>query len=147
MAKMTPKEYESYVQSKTPPSPILKDCLFAFLIGGAICTIGQGISDIYTHVLNLSTETASLCTSVTLIFLSALTTGLGIYPRLAKYAGAGTIVPITGFANAVVSPALESKSEGLVLGTGAKIFTIAGPVILYGVLTSWICGTIYFFFS
>lgn len=146
MSKMTAEEYEKYVQQKTPNSPIFKNCIKAFLIGGLICLIGQGISDFFTKYMGLDKEISSTCTSVVLVFLGALLTGLDIYPKIAKHAGAGTIVPITGFANSVVSPALESKSEGLVLGTGAKIFTIAGPVILYGVLTSWICGMIYYWF-
>lgn len=143
---MNKEEYKKYAESKAPPSPILKNCLFAFFIGGFICMVGQGFNDFYNY-LGLDKDLAGTATSITLIFISALLTGLNIYPKIAKYAGAGTIVPITGFANSVVSPALESKSEGFVLGVGAKIFTIAGPVILYGVFASMIAGIIYFCIS
>ena len=143
---MNKEEYKKYAESKAPPSPVFKNCLFAFFIGGFICMIGQGFNDFYKH-LGLDKDLAGTATSITLIFISALLTGLNIYPKIAKYAGAGTIVPITGFANSVVSPALESKSEGFVLGVGAKIFTIAGPVILYGVFASMIAGIIYFCIS
>lgn len=143
---MNEKEYQDYVNTKVKKSPILKDCLMAFLFGGAICTIGQAFLNFYMY-MGLEKEQASTAVSITLIFLSALLTGLDIYPKLAKHAGAGTIVPITGFANSVVSPALESKNEGLVLGVGAKIFTIAGPVILYGTMASVICGIVYFIMS
>ena len=143
---MNKEEYKKYAESKAPPSPILKNCLFAFFIGGFICMVGQGFNDFYKY-LGLDKDLAGTATSINLIFISALLTGLNIYPKIAKYAGAGTIVPITGFANSVVSPALESKSEGFVLGVGAKIFTIAGPVILYGVFASMIAGIIYFCIS
>lgn len=142
--KMTKEQYQEYVKKKSPPSPILKNCICAFIIGGTICMIGQGLSDFY-KMLNMPEDAAATATSVTLIFLSALLTGLNIYGKIAKHAGAGTIVPITGFANSVVSPALEAKTEGYVLGVGAKLFTIAGPVILYGTLASFIAGIIYFF--
>jgi len=139
---MSEKEYSEYVSTKLKKSPVLKNCINAFLYGGAICTVGQFINNIY---LKLFAETEAGCaTSITLIFTGALLTGLDIYPKIAKRAGAGTVVPITGFANSVVSPAIESKTEGLVLGVGAKIFTIAGPVILYGALASVICGIIYY---
>lgn len=140
--KMTNSEYNKYVKSKSPSSKTSKNCFMAFLFGGLICCIGQLILNLYKKT-GLDDETASTATSITLIFLSALLTGLDIYPKLAKLAGAGTIVPITGFANSVVSPALEAKTEGYVLGVGAKIFTIAGPVILYGILASFIAGIIY----
>ena len=140
---MSEKEYGEYVKKKTKNSPILKDCVFAFLFGGGICTIGQLIFNFYQS-MDLPEKTVNAATSVSLIFLGALLTGLNIYPKLAKYAGAGTIVPITGFANSVVAPALEAKTEGYVLGVGAKIFTIAGPVILFGTLASVICGIIYY---
>lgn len=141
--QMTNKEYNEYVKTKTPNSKIVRNCIFAFLIGGLICCIGQALLTIYKK-FGLSEENASSAVSITLIFLGALLTGLDIYPKIAKYAGAGTIVPITGFANSVVAPALEAKTEGFVLGTGAKIFTIAGPVILYGTLASFVAGIIYF---
>lgn len=142
---MNEKEYSEYVSKKVEKSPIFKDCLMAFLFGGAICTIGQLISNFYMRFL--PEEPAATATSVTLIFIGALLTGLDIYPKLAKHAGAGTVVPITGFANSVVSPALEAKTEGFVLGVGAKIFTIAGPVILYGSLASVICAIVYYIMS
>ena len=140
--EMTNKEYGEYVNNKTPNSTILKNCVKAFLIGGLICTIGQCLIMLFER-LGLDEEAAGTFESVTLIFLGALLTGLDVYPKIAKHAGAGTVVPITGFANSVVSPALEAKTEGMVLGVGAKIFTIAGPVILYGTLASWIAGVIY----
>ena len=140
---MSEKEYGEYVKKKTKNSPVLKDCVFAFLFGGGICTIGQLIFNFYES-LDLPEKTVTAATSVTLVFLGALLTGLDIYPKLAKYAGAGTVVPITGFSNAVTAPALEAKAEGYVLGVGAKIFTIAGPVILFGTLASVICGIIYY---
>ena len=115
----------------------------AFLIGGLICTLGQGLIALWKY-LGVSEELAPTAASVTLVFLSALATGLNVYDKLAKHAGAGTLVPITGFANAVVSPALEFKSEGLILGLGAKLFSIAGPVIVYGVTASCIYGLIYY---
>ncbi|MDD6484055.1 MAG: stage V sporulation protein AC [Clostridiales bacterium] len=141
--KMTKEEYGEFVKQETPNSTIGIDCLKAFLIGGLICVIGQAINNCLKR-MGLSTEDASTITSMTLVFLGALLTGLDIYPKIAKHAGAGTIVPITGFANSVVAPALEAKTEGYVLGVGAKIFTIAGPVILYGVLASVFAGIVYF---
>lgn len=140
--EMTNQEYSEYVKKKTPNSTLLKNCIKAFLIGGLICAIGEGLMLLFAN-LGLDEETAAMFESVTLIFAAALLTGLDIYPKIAKHAGAGTVVPITGFANAVVSPALEAKTEGMVLGIGAKIFTIAGPVILYGTLASWVAGILY----
>ena len=140
--EMTNKEYGEYVKKKTPNSAILKNCVKAFLIGGLICAIGEGFIQLY-QALGAHEESAAIFESITLIFLSALLTGLNIYPKIAKHAGAGTVVPITGFANSVVSPALDAKTEGMILGTGAKIFTVAGPVILYGTLASWVIGLIY----
>ena len=144
-SKMTKQEYDELVKQKTPNSTILKNCIKAFLIGGLICVLGEALLKMYKG-FGLSQEDAGTMVSVTLVFLSALLTGLNIYPKIAQHAGAGTIVPITGFANAVTAPALEAKTEGYVLGVGAKIFTIAGPVILYGVLSSVIAGIIYFVF-
>ena len=126
-----------------PASKTGKNCTFAFLIGGTICTVGQFITNFYKGI-GLSEELAGGATSVTLIFIGVLLTGLNIYPKIAKYAGAGTIVPITGFANSVASPAIEAKTEGLVMGVGAKIFSIAGPVIVYGITASFVAG-IWFF--
>jgi len=140
---MNEKEYGEYVKGKVKKSPVLKDCVMAFLFGGSICTVGQVILNLNMSA-GLTQENASTATSITLIFIGALLTGLNIYPKLAKYAGAGTIVPITGFANSIVSPALESKNEGFVLGVGAKLFTIAGPVILFGCLASVVCGIVYY---
>ena len=142
--KMSNEEYIKYVEKQNPKSPILLNCIKAFVIGGAICAIGQVFLNIY-KALGLDKETASTLVTVTMIFIGALLTGLNIYPKIAKHGGAGTLVPVTGFSNAVSAPALEAKTEGYVLGVGAKIFTIAGPVILFGTLSSVICGIIYFF--
>ena len=126
---MTEKEYAKLVKDLSPKSPVLKDCFNAFWIGGLICAIGQAILNGYL-ALGLDQETAGTAMSVTLVFLSALLTGLSLYDNIAKHAGAGTLVPITGFANAIAAPAVEFKTEGFILGVGGKIFTIAGPVIL-----------------
>ena len=142
--KMSNEEYIKYVEKQNPKSPILVNCIKAFVIGGAICAIGQVFLNIY-KALGLDKETASTLVTVTMIFIGALLTGLNIYPKIAKHGGAGTLVPVTGFSNAVSAPALDAKTEGYVLGVGAKIFTIAGPVILFGTLSSVICGIIYFF--
>jgi stage V sporulation protein AC len=132
------------VEKKKPKSKLGINCLKAFLIGGLICAVGQGFLNLYKY-LGADKETASTLVTVTMIFLGALLTGLNIYPKIAKYGGAGTLVPVTGFSNAVSAPALEAKTEGYILGVGAKIFTIAGPVILFGTLSSVICGIVYFF--
>lgn len=137
-----PTTYQDLYKEKSPKSHIFQDLLWAFCVGGAICALGQLLGNIYLNVAKLSEDNAALMTSVTLIGLSALFTGLGLYSKLAKRAGAGTLVPITGFANAVVSPALEFKAEGYVLGVGAKMFIIAGPVIVYGVAASAVAGLI-----
>ena len=136
------KSYAVMVERHNPPSKTYKTIPKAFLIGGAICLLGQLLNQVYTAA-GADEELASTLVSVTLIALSALFTAVGVYDKLAKHGGAGTLVPITGFANAVVSPALEFKSEGFILGMGAKIFTIAGPVIVYGVLASVVYGLIY----
>ena len=138
---MSPQEYQAYIKQKSPRSPIVKYTALAFLIGGAICVLGQLILDGYRS-LGLDKTDAGTATSVTLIFLAALTTGLNLYNSLARFAGAGTLVPITGFANSVVSPAIDFKAENWVNGVGAKMFTVAGPVIVYGVSTSVIYGII-----
>ena len=140
------KNYDSYVKEKSPNSPLAKNMLFAFLIGGAICTIGQGITALW-KLAGLANLDASAATSATLIFLGALLTGLNVYDNIAKVAGAGTIVPITGFSNAIVSAALEFKSEGFVLGMAAKMFTIAGPVLVFGISGSVIYGLILILFG
>ena len=142
--KYTKQEYLDYVDKKSPNSPIWKNVLIAFLIGGAICTVGQVFSEIYKNVLGLSEENVKTAVPITMVFLGALFTGLDLYNKLAKHAGAGTLVPITGFANAIVSPAMEFKREGWVLGLAAKMFTIAGPVLVYGINSSIILGLIYY---
>lgn len=144
--EMTNKEYNEYVKTKTPASKLFSNCIKAFVSGGLICVIGHCILTYFKNQ-GLDTEMAGTATSIVMIFFGALLTGLDIYPKIAKFAGAGTVVPITGFANSVVSPALEAKTEGYVLGVGAKIFTIAGPVILYGTLASWIAGIVYWIMS
>ena len=139
---MTDKEYENLVEQTVPKSPILKDCLGAFIIGGLICSLGQAFIQLYT-TLGMDPEKASTVASLSLVFLSALLTGLSLYDNIAKYAGAGTLVPITGFANSIAATAVEFKTEGFILGVGAKMFTIAGPVIVYGVSASVVYGFIY----
>ncbi len=139
---MTEKEYGQLVARMAPKSPIWKDCLGAFLIGGLICTLGQWFINFYAG-LGLDQTDASTAGSMSLVALSALFTGLSLYDNLAKFAGAGTLVPITGFANAIAAPAVEFKTEGFILGVGAKMFTIAGPVIVYGVSASVLYGLIY----
>ena len=136
------QEYQKLVSQKAPKSPILKDCLWAFFVGGFICALGQFLLEGY-KMSELDLESAKTLVSVTLIFLSALLTAIGVFDKIAKRAGAGTLVPITGFANAVVSPAIEYRAEGFILGVGAKMFTIAGPVIVYGVTASVVYGLIY----
>ena len=139
---MTERKYAELVKSMAPKSPILKDCINAFWIGGLICTVGQLIMNGYL-ALGLDKTDAGTAMSMTLVALSALLTGLSLYDNIAKHAGAGTLVPITGFANAIAAPAVEFKTEGFVLGVGAKMFTIAGPVIVYGVSASVVYGLIY----
>lgn len=141
MPEMTNKQYAEYVKKKSPPSPLWGDLLRAFLVGGAICALGQVITELWV-ISGLSRADAGTACSMTLVFLGALCTGLGVYDDAAKLGGAGTLVPITGFANAVVSPALEFKSEGFVTGTAAKMFIIAGPVIVFGTCASIIYGLI-----
>ena len=138
---MTNQEYSKYVGQKAQKSPLWKDMLWAFFVGGLICTAGQGLLNLYKS-FDLSETAAAIAVSVTLIIIAAVLTGLGWFDNIAKYAGAGTLVPITGFANAMVSPALEFKSEGLILGTGAKLFTLAGPVLVYGISVSVVYGLI-----
>ena len=138
---MSPKEYKSYVEQKARKSPIVKDVALAFVIGGLICVVGQAIQDGWSAA-GLNQEDAGTATSICLVLLSALLTGFNLYNKIARYGGAGTLVPITGFANAVVSPAIDFKSEGFITGMAAKMFTVAGPVIVYGVSTSVIYGII-----
>ena len=139
---MTEKEYQKLAEELAPKSPMGKDCLGAFLVGGIICAIGQFFINYYTK-LGLDKTDASTAASMSLVVISAVLTGLSLYDNSAKFAGAGTLVPITGFANAIAAPAVEFKTEGFILGVGAKMFTIAGPVIVYGVSASVIYGFIY----
>lgn len=139
---MTEKQYDALVKELSPPSPLGKDCLLAFLVGGAICCLGQVFLNWYGS-LGLDKDMAGTAASMSLVALSALFTGLSLYDDLAKHAGAGTLVPITGFANSIAAPAVEFKTEGFVLGVGAKMFTIAGPVLVYGTVASVVYGFIY----
>ncbi len=140
---MDKKQYSRLVSSLSPKSHKIKDFFAAFLVGGIICALGEVL--IYAYTLNgVSSDESRVCASVTLVFFAVLLTGLGVFDKIAKFAGAGTLVPITGFANAVSSPAIEFKSEGLILGTGVNMFKIAGPVIVYGTVASVIYGIIYY---
>lgn len=141
MQKMSNDEYNKYVMKLAPKSKTGLNCLKAFLVGGGICALGQVFLNFFSK--RMTADGAGMATSITLIFLSALLTGLSLYDDIAKHAGAGTLVPITGFANAVVAPAVEFKTEGFVLGMAAKMFTIAGPVIVYGVFASVVYGFVY----
>lgn len=141
---LSPERYGKMVKGACPPSALGPDCLWAFCVGGGICTLGEGLRQLYLS-LGWEQDAAGALVSVTLIGLSGLLTCLGLYQKLAAKAGAGTLVPITGFANAVISPAIEFKAEGLITGVGAKMFIIAGPVIVYGLTASWVWGMIYAF--
>ena len=136
------KQYSQYVKEKMPKSKVLKNMLCAFLVGGTICVIGQGLKEMFLS-MGLADKDAGTWVSATLIFFGAFLTGLGIYDKIATFAGGGTIVPITGFANSIVSPAMEFKSEGIVLGLCVKMFSVAGPVIVFGTLISVVLGVIY----
>lgn len=140
--KMNPKEYENFIKDKMPKPSSLKNCIMAFIVGGLICDVGQLVSNIAKNS-GLDKDGVSAVTSITMVFLGAFLTGLGLYDKIGKYAGAGSIVPITGFANSIVSPAMEFKREGFVFGVGAKMFIIAGPVLVYGISASIIIGIIY----
>ena len=140
---MKKEEYPSYAKRQSPPSPIVKNCVNAFFVGGFICALGQLFLFIMTK-LGLQEKTAEKWVPIALIFLACLLTGVGIFDKIAKKAGAGTLVPITGFANAMCSPAIDNKAEGFVLGLAAKMFVIAGPVIVYGTVASVVYGIIYF---
>ena len=142
----TNKDYQNYVDAKSPNSPILKNCFNAFWVGGLICAVGQLISSYCTY-RGLSIEAAGSVVSIILIFLSAFLTSLNVFNKIGKFAGAGSLVPITGFANSIVSPAMEYKSEGYVMGVGAKMFTVAGPVLVYGISTSILVGIVYLIFN
>lgn len=137
------KKYEQYVKEITPIHNLWASMAKAFLIGGLICLLGQCLMTFMTETMKMDKESASAWTSLELILLSVLLTGFNLYPKLVKYGGAGALVPITGFANSVVAPAIEFQAEGQIFGIGCKIFTISGPVILYGILSSWILGIIY----
>lgn len=143
---MTDKQYDRLVKEMSPKSPLLRDCCLAFAAGGLICTLGQFLMNRYTG-LGLSKQDAATWVSISLVALSALLTGLSVYDDIAKYAGAGTLVPIMGFANAVAAPAVEFRTEGFILGVGAKMFTIAGPVIVYGTAASAVYGLIYWLWT
>ena len=143
---MNDKQYARLVKDKSPKSPIMKDCLFAFASGGLICALGQFLLNRYTG-LGLEKQDAAAWVSITLVGLSALLTGLSVYDDIAKYAGAGTLVPITGFSNAVAASAVEFQTEGFILGVGAKMFTIAGPVIVYGLAASVVYGFIFWLYT
>ena len=138
------QEYDRLVKQVSPRSEVFGALIKAFVVGGLICCLGQGLNDIGEYLLLLDKASESTLTSTALIFLSALLTGLGVYDKLGQFAGAGSIVPITGFANSIVSPAMEFKREGFVLGVGAKMFVVAGPVLVYGIASSVIYGVIYF---
>lgn len=143
---MTEKEYAALVKEMSPRSPIWKDCVKAFIVGGLICALGQVFLNWYSS-MGLEEQDASTAASMSLVALSALFTGLSLYDNLAKHAGAGTLVPITGFANSIAAPAVEFKTEGFILGVGAKMFTIAGPVIVYGLSASVVYGFIYWIWT
>ncbi len=140
------KQYSEYAKKRAKRSPVFKNCLSAFLVGGLICAFGESLFYLYSS-FGIEARSSSALVTVTIIFITGLLTGLGVFDNIARVAGAGTLVPVSGFANAVVSPAIDTKSEGLILGVGAKIFTVAGPVILYATLCGTIYGVIYYFAS
>lgn len=144
---MNKEQYKKYASAHARSSPILKNCCFAFIIGGTICLLGELLTMLYLSLSFIPSSQASTLTSITLILISVLLTGFGVYDKIAKVAGAGTLVPITGFANAVSSPAIDARAEGFVLSVGAKIFTVAGPVILYGTIAGTLYGIIYWIIS
>ena len=142
MSLHTNEKYKKMIKDFSPKSPCLKNCVCAFLVGGFLCFLGQWLFFLYEG-FGMNEETAGTLVTVSLIFLSAVLTAIGVFDRIARFAGAGTLLPVTGFANAMVSPAMDAKSEGIILGVGAKIFTVAGPVLLYGTLAGSIYGVIY----
>ncbi|MBQ2390730.1 MAG: stage V sporulation protein AC [Clostridia bacterium] len=142
MKIMTNREYLNMVKKASPNSSVVKDCINAFWVGGLICVLGQALNDLYIY-LGLETTKASSAVSITLVGISIILTAMNIYQKIASFAGAGTLVPITGFANAMSSPSIEFKAEGQVLGIGSKMFSIAGSVIIYGLLASWVYGVVY----
>lgn len=141
------KKYKDYVDEISPKPTYIKNYILAFIVGGIICMIGQGINDAYMNIGGLNKQDAASYTSITLIFIGAFLTGLGVYDLIGKRAGAGSIIPITGFANSIVSPAMEYKREGYVMGVGANLFKIAGPVLVYGVGSSILFGFVYYIFK
>ncbi len=140
---MDKKTYARYVEARAPRSPLVKDCVHAFLVGGGICLFAEGMIQLLAGVWDIARDTASAWSSITLVLIAVVLTAVGIFDKIAKFAGGGTLLPITGFANAVASPAIDSRSEGFVLGVGAKIFTVAGPVLLYGTAAGTVYGIIY----
>ena len=144
--EISKQEYQKYVQDRAKSSPVVKNCALAFAIGGAICVLGQAVMDGWM-AMGLEKTDAGTATSICMVFLSVLLTGLNLYNKLGRYGGAGTLVPITGLANAVASPAIDFKSEGLITGMASKMFTVAGPVIVFGVAASVIYGVILMFFQ
>ncbi len=146
MKTVSKQEYDQRVKKASPPSPVIKDCLLAFFSGGLICTMGQALANLY-QAWGLELKDARMAVSISLIFLSAALTAIGWYDNIAKHAGAGTLVPITGFANSMVSPAMEFKSEGFITGLGAKMFVVSGPVLVFGITSSVVYGFIVFLFG
>ena len=140
---MSPENYARYVNARAPRSPLWRDCLWAFLTGGGICLLAEGLDQVFILAAGMTRENAASLTAVILVFVAALLTALGLFHKIAKHAGGGTLVPITGFANAVASSAIDNRAEGLVTGVGAKIFTVAGPVLLYGTAAGTLYGVIY----
>lgn len=144
---MSKETYKKYVEARAPRSPVFRDCLRAFWVGGCICTAAELLTHLFTDVCGFEKEDAGTLVASSLILIAVVLTGLGVFDTIAKYAGAGTLIPITGFANAVVSPAIDSRAEGLILGVGAKIFSVAGPVLLYGTLAGVVYGVVYWIVS
>ena len=144
---MKKEAYKKYIRAIEPRSPLLKNGFLAYISGGIICCLGQGLIDIYEKIFGMPKEDAGTLCAITLVFIAVVLTGIGVFDNIARRVGAGTLVPITGFANSVVSPAIDSRAEGLVLGVGAKIFTVAGPVLLYGTLAGGIYGLIYWIYG
>lgn len=142
----TKKDYQKYVEQKSPNSPIIKNCFNAFWVGGLICSIGQIIFN-YCKYRGMDVQISNTIVSIILIGISAFLTGLNLFNRIGKFAGAGSLVPITGFANSIVSPAMEYKSEGYVMGVGGKMFTVAGPVLVFGISASIVVGILYLIFN
>ena len=144
---MDKKTYARYVEARAPRSPLLKDCVHAFLVGGGICLFAEGMIQMITWLTSLSRDAAATWSSIFLVLVAVVLTAIGVFDKIARFAGAGTLLPITGFANAVASPAIDSRSEGIVLGVGAKIFTVAGPVLLFGTAAGTVYGIVYWLMS